>query len=269
MLTSRPQRFRCSPRRLRTARAVSRRPALHPDVRDDRVVIRCVSVSAKTSRLSLGTRARSSRDGHELSRAHAVRPGPARDLHSAIDRSEAGVIRVDRRARIVTRRLGTSALLGCPWLCPQCKPGDLELELAPVTRRELGGLGLKWLAGNRAHRASLLPAADRETGTLAYRAKQRCRIVAIGSSLNTLGMPVPPGVVPPDSDCLTTKQAGHHAGRQWRQDGEPSAEARTRGDLQSKQLTEGRTFLCALPPVGVRRPKRRGVSITQPRAHRP
>src|SRR5215213_7006298 len=83
-------------------------------------------------------------------------------------------MRVDRRARIVTRRLGTSALLGGPWLWSWCKAGDLEPELAPVTRRELGRLGLKWLAGNRAHWASLLPAADRESGTPAHRATRQC-----------------------------------------------------------------------------------------------
>jgi hypothetical protein len=38
-----------------------------------------------------------------------------------------------------------------------------------------GGLGLKWLAGNRVHGASLLPAADRESGTLAHRGMKMLR----------------------------------------------------------------------------------------------
>jgi hypothetical protein len=93
-------------------------------------------------------------------------------LHSgtAIDCSEAGVIRVDRRARIVTRRLGTSALLGAPGFGRSVSPGTLSLNLRPSLVMS-GGLGLEWLAGNRVHGASLLPAADRESGTLAHRAK--------------------------------------------------------------------------------------------------
>jgi hypothetical protein len=66
------------------------------------------------------------------------------------------VIRVDRRGRIVIRRLGSSALLGGLRLWRRCKTGDLELELAPVTRGELRGPGIEWLAGNRTHGASLL-----------------------------------------------------------------------------------------------------------------
>jgi hypothetical protein len=93
----------------------------------------------------------------------ATRAGRTGDLPSATDSSEAGVIRVDRRARIVAGRRGTFALLGGPRLWLRCKARNLELELASVTRRELGRPRLKWLAGNRAHAVSVLPSAERET----------------------------------------------------------------------------------------------------------
>src|SRR5215208_5477797 len=91
------------------------------------------------------------------------------------DSSEAGVIRVDRRARIVAGRLGTSALLGGPRLWPRCKARNLELELASVTRRELRRLGLKWLAGNRAHGVSVLPSAERDRRAPPGRRRSSCQ----------------------------------------------------------------------------------------------
>src|SRR3954454_19744550 len=69
-------------------------------------------------------------------------------------------MRVDRRARVLPRRLVACALLRRPGLQARLQARHLELELAAVLRGELRTLGLERLSGDRAHGSSLLLAAS-------------------------------------------------------------------------------------------------------------
>jgi hypothetical protein len=66
------------------------------------------------------------------------------------------VIGVDRRPRVVPRRLRTAPLLGGSRLRTRRETRDLELDLAPVARRQLRGLGFKRLSRDGAHASRLL-----------------------------------------------------------------------------------------------------------------
>ena len=68
---------------------------------------------------------------------------------------------VDGRPGIVARRLGATPLLGTPGLRWRREPGNLDLELAPVARREFLRLGVERLTGDRAHGKSLPLASKR------------------------------------------------------------------------------------------------------------
>ena len=61
---------------------------------------------------------------------------------------EAGVVGVDRRPRVVARRLLAAALLGVTRLHRRAEAGDLERDLAPVLGLQLAAVGVQRLAGD-------------------------------------------------------------------------------------------------------------------------
>jgi hypothetical protein len=79
---------------------------------------------------------------------------------------QAGVMGVDGRPGIIARRLGAAPLLGTPGLRWRREPRNLDLEFAPVARREFWGLGVERLTWDRAHGPSLLLASKRNTDML-------------------------------------------------------------------------------------------------------
>ena len=151
------------------------------------------------------------------------------------------MIRVDRRARIVTRRLGASALLGGSWLRPRGKAGNLQLELAPVARLELEGRGLERLAGNRAqwgpaYSRSVTPASVRDVEfsrelrddvlagdiTLSVRLWKRPQVKEGGRYR------VGPGLIEIDADRARPVRGDHRGGRPASRRARPRDPARPR-----------------------------------------